>query len=151
LIKSGRLAPKHTDVSNGVRILHGGKVIVRRFHVIEAFPGVSLHGQSILRKSCSVGDCFTISIPAMDCSASSSSPGHCSCGDSLYVIEVHCKRLPTSGSGRLLAHQILVLTSLLMNPVFRSSTSRITFILTAYSLEGLSDFHQQNFYHVPYQ
>lgn len=121
---------------------------MRRFHVIEAFPGVSLHGQSILRKSWSVGDCFAISIPAMDCSASSSSPGHCSYVDSLYVIEVHAT---DTGSGRLLAHQILVLTSLLMNPVFRSSTSRITFILTAYSLEGLSDFHQQNFYHVPYQ
>jgi hypothetical protein len=44
----------------------------------------------------SMSDWFAISIPAMDGSASSSSPGYCNYVDSLYVIEVHCKILSTS-------------------------------------------------------
>src|SRR3954452_15630310 len=31
----GRLAPKYTNISNGVRVRRGGKVVVGRFHVIE--------------------------------------------------------------------------------------------------------------------
>ena len=151
MIESGCLALKHTDIGNGVRIQHEGKVIVRRFHVIEYhlpkhFLVLVYMVRAFYRKSWSVGDCFAISIPTIDCSVFSSSPV-----DSLYVIEVHCKRLPTSGSGRLLAPQILMLTSLSMNPVLHSSPSHITFILTTYSLEGLPDFRQQNLCYVPDQ
>jgi hypothetical protein len=43
-----------------------------------------------------MSDWLIVSIPVMDSSASSSSPRYCNFVDSLYVIEVHCKRLPTS-------------------------------------------------------